>query len=57
MCTREIELEVPDNFDPRPQQIEVLQEKKQHAMAEYQKTITEIDHNISKLQAISYSEE
>ena len=56
MCTHEIEIEVPDNFDPRPQQIEILQEKKQNIMAEYQKTITEIDHDISKLQAIAYSE-
>lgn len=57
MCTQEVELEVPDNFDPRPQQIEILQEKKQNVMAEYQKTITEIDHNISKLQAIAFSGE
>jgi iron complex outermembrane receptor protein len=38
------------------QQIEILQEKKQNIMAEYQTTITEIDHDISQLQAIASSE-
>ena len=57
MCTREVELEVPDNFDPRPQQIEVLQEKKQNVMAEYQETVTEIDRAISNLLALEYRHE
>lgn len=57
MCTRETEIEVPDDFDPREQQIEALLEQKQDLMAEYQQSITKIDRAISKLQAISYSEE
>ena len=55
MATREVEIEVPDDFDPREQQIQVLLDKKQKAMAEYQKTMTQIDGAISKLQAISYT--
>ena len=55
MCTREVEIEVPDDFDPREQQIEALLDKKQKAMAEHQKTMTQIERAISKLQAISYT--
>jgi hypothetical protein len=56
MCSHEIEIEVPDNFDPREQQIEALLEQKKDIMAQYQKSITKIDSSISKLQAISYTE-
>lgn len=55
MCAREVEIEVPDDFDPREQQIQALLDKKQEAMAEHQKTMTQIERAISKLQAISYT--
>ena len=55
ICECEIEIEVPDNFDPRAQQIASLEEKKKRAMAEYQNTMTEINEQISKLKAISYT--
>jgi len=51
---QEIELEVPDNYDPRPQQIAALEEQKRKAMAEFQKTVDDINERISKLQAITY---
>ena len=54
VCQQQIEIEVPDNYDPRPQQIAALEEQKQKAMAEFQKTVDNINDRISKLQAISY---
>jgi hypothetical protein len=49
---QEIEIEVPEDFDPRAQKIEALQAHKLKVMADYQKTVTEINARISKLQAI-----
>lgn len=56
VCEQEIEIEVPDDYDPRAQQIAALEKKKQRVMAEFTKTVTEINDRISKLQAITYSE-
>jgi len=53
---QEIEIDVPENYDPRAQKISALEKQKQKVMAEYQKTVTEINEQISKLQAIGYSE-
>jgi GH35 family endo-1,4-beta-xylanase len=53
ICEREIEIEVPDDFDPRAQQIAALEAEKKKVMAEYQKTVTDITSRISKLQAIA----
>jgi hypothetical protein len=52
---QEIEIEVPENYDPRAQQIEALEKQKQKVMADYQKTVTEINDRISKLQALEYT--
>ena len=52
---QEIEIEVPDNYDPRAQQIIALEKQKQMVMADYQKTVTEINDRISKLQALEYT--
>jgi hypothetical protein len=49
------EVEVPDDFDPRPQQIASLEAQKQMVRAELGKRITEIEEQISRLQAIEYS--
>jgi hypothetical protein len=51
---RQIEVDVPDNYDPRAQQIAALEKQKQKVMADSQKTITEIDGKISNLQAIEF---
>ena len=50
---QEIEIEVPDNYDPRAQQIEALEKQKQKVMADYQKTVTEINNRINNLKAIT----
>jgi len=55
VCEQEIEIEVPDDFDPRAQQMAALVEQKQRVMAEYQKTVTEINERINKLQALEYT--
>jgi hypothetical protein len=52
---QEVEVEVPDNYDPRAQQIAALEKQKQRVMADSQKTITEIDGKISNLQALEYT--
>jgi hypothetical protein len=52
---QEIELEVPDNYDPRAQQIAALEAQKQKVMADYQKSVTDINDRISKLQALEYT--
>ena len=52
---QEIEIELPDNYDPRAQKIEALQAHKLKVMADYQKTVTEINARISKLQAIEHA--
>lgn len=54
---QEIEIEVPDDYDPRAQKIAALEKQKQNVMAEYQKTVTEINERINKLQALEYTNE
>ena len=55
VCEQEIEIEVPDSYDPRAQKIEALQKHKHKIMSDYQKTVTEINARISKLQAIEHT--
>ncbi len=55
VCTHEIEVDVPDNYDPRAQQIAALEKHKQKVMADYQKSVNEINERISKLQALEYT--
>lgn len=50
-----VEIDVPDNYDPRAQQIAALQNEKQKLMAKTQNEITEIDSKISNLQALEYT--
>jgi hypothetical protein len=49
---QEIEIDVPDDYDPRAQKIAALEKHKQKVMADYQKTVTDINARISNLQAI-----
>jgi hypothetical protein len=51
---QEVEIEVPDDYDPRAQKIAALMKKKQKIMADYQRTVTEINDRISNLQALEY---
>jgi N-acetyl-anhydromuramyl-L-alanine amidase AmpD len=49
---QEIEIEVPDNYDPRAQQIAALEALKQKVMADYHKSVMEINERIGKLLAL-----
>ena len=55
ICAQEVEIEVPDNYDPRAQQITALERKRQKVMADYQAMVTDINEKISKLQALEYT--
>ena len=50
----EIEVEVPDDFDPRPHQVAALIAEKQKARADFLKRVTEIDRQIQSLLAIEH---
>ena len=52
---QEVEIDVPDDYDPRAQKIAALEKHKQKVMADYQKTVMEINERISKLQALEYT--
>jgi len=52
VCEQEIEIEVPDDFDPRAQQIAALEAEKKRVMAEYQMSVKRIQDRINSLQAI-----
>ena len=52
---QEIEIDVPDDYDPRAQKIAALEKHKKKVMADYQKSVTEINDRISKLQALEYT--
>ena len=49
-----IEVDIPDDFDPRAQQVELLKAEKQKAMADFQALVTSIDRKISELTALEY---
>jgi hypothetical protein len=46
------EVEVPNDFDPRPEMIELLRAAKDQARAEFAAKVTEYDRRISQLLAI-----
>lgn len=47
-----IEVEIPDDFDPRAKQIELLRKKEREIRAAFAKNITDIQREIGKLTAI-----
>jgi hypothetical protein len=49
----EFEAEVPDSFDPRPQQIAALEEQKRKLQAEFAQSVAKIDDQIKKYLAIA----
>lgn len=55
VCEQEIEVEVPENYDPTAQKIASLESQKQNAMLHYNDTVMEINERISKLQALEYT--
>ena len=53
---QEIEIDVPENYDPRAQKIAALEKQKQKVMADYHKTVMDINERISNLQALEYTD-
>lgn len=52
---KEIEFEVPDDFNLQAAKIAALENEAEKARAEFHKRITEIEDQISKLTAIEYN--
>jgi hypothetical protein len=50
----EVEADIPDDFDPRPQQIAALRGQKEKLQAEAQLKINNIDEQIQKLLCLEY---
>ena len=55
VCSQEVEIDVPEDYDPRAQQIAALEKQRQEAMADFQKSVDDINEKISKLQALEYT--
>lgn len=53
----DVELDIPDDFDPRPQQIAALEEQRKKAMADYAALVNAIDGKIASLRAIEHKVE
>ena len=49
---QEIEIDIPDDYDPRAQQIAALEALKQKVMADYHKSVMEINDRLGKLLAL-----
>ena len=54
VAEHEFEVDVPDDFDPRPSMVDSLKEQKRLARAEFAKKVTEIDQRIQSLLAIEH---
>ena len=52
---QDIEIDVPEDYDPRAQQIAALESIKQKVMADYQISVMSINDRISKLMALEYT--
>ena len=52
-----VTVEVPADFDPRPQMVAALEEQKRQAAADYHKLVTDINRQINELMAIECSAE
>jgi hypothetical protein len=50
----EVEIEIPDDFDPTPKQIAALERLRDEVRAEFTERLNEINTRISKLQALTY---
>lgn len=52
----DVEVEIPDNFDPRPQQVAALRKEKQNILSETNVKVANIDEQIQKLLCIENKE-
>lgn len=50
---RQITVEIPDDFNPVPQQVAALEKEKAEALEKYQQAVAQINERLSKLLAIT----
>ena len=50
--TINVDVEIPDDFDPTAKQIAAIEKQREQVTAAYMKTLHEINERLSKLQAI-----
>lgn len=50
----DVEIEVPDDFDPRPHQIATLREKQKEIRAESEAKLNNIEEQIQRLQCLEF---
>lgn len=50
-----IEVDVPDDFDPRPQMVKTLEAQKEAARKEFANTVMRIDRQINELLALEHT--
>jgi len=55
ICEQEVELDIPDNYDPTAQKIFALNVEKAAAFDTFTKTVATLNEKIGKLQAIAYT--
>lgn len=55
IAQRDVEVDIPDDFDPVPGQVAALEKQKREALATYQQAVAEINDRLSKLQAIEFA--
>ncbi len=53
--SKEMEIEIPDDYDPTAQKIAALQKEKEQAQTEFAQKVAQINERISKLQALEYT--
>lgn len=53
LCQIEVEVDVPDDFNPVPHQVRALELEKAAALEEYQNKVAEINDRLSRLLAIT----
>jgi len=52
---QEVEIEIPENYDPTAQKIAALQKEQERLQEEFTKSVMEIKDRISKLQSLEYT--
>ena len=55
ICSQDIVLDVPDEYDSTVQKLAALQKEKDKAQEEFSKKVASINERISKLQALEYT--
>ena len=51
--TQQVTVEIPDDFNPVPQQVAALEAEKAAALEQYQRSVADINDRLSKLLAIT----